>query len=118
MDAARIGAQRPAAQGLLPAAPEPPATAVPSGPGLIVQIYGRHYHNARTRPTAQYVRDTLITTLAGKEMHDMGVSYPVLIKPEHPGPEKIVIPSPKHGGNDDGSARGDGGFAGHGRAAA
>ncbi len=79
----------------------------PSGPGLIVQIYGRHYHNAEDEPDgARYVRETLIKNLASQEMHDMGVSYPVLIKPERIGPEEIIIPSPKRKGAEAGLGQG------------
>ncbi|MEI8373415.1 MAG: type IV pilus assembly protein PilM [Planctomycetota bacterium] len=79
----------------------------PSGPGLIVQLYGRHYHNAdddKEGEGAQYVRNTLIKALASKKMHDLGVSYPVLIKPEPISPEEIFIPGPKRKGGDAGGA--------------
>ena len=73
----------------------------PSGPGLIVQIYGRHYHNADDEVgREQYVRNTLIKALASEKMHAMGVSYPVLIDPEAIGQEEIVIPGPKRRDND------------------
>jgi len=87
----------------------------PHGPGLIVQIYGKHYHNAEGEKEdgAQYVRNTLMKALASKKMHDMGVSYPVLIKPEPIGVEEILIPSPKRRSGDAGAAglpRAAGGF--------
>ena len=81
----------------------------PSGPGLIVQIYGRHYHNAedaKGEEGGRYVHDTLITALASQKMHDMGVSYPVLIQPGKILPEDIVIPSPKRKGSDVGGPGG------------
>jgi type IV pilus assembly protein PilM len=68
----------------------------PTGPGTIVQIYGQHYHNASDEPDAgQYVRDTLMKNLCSDKMRAMGVSYPVLIKPEQPKDVEIVIPGPK-----------------------
>jgi type IV pilus assembly protein PilM len=74
----------------------------PSGPGLIVQIYGKHYHNADDEPDGStYVRQTLIKELASERMHAMGVSYPVLIMPEPISPEEVVIPSPKRRDGDD-----------------
>ena len=73
----------------------------PSGPGLIVQVFGRHFHNADDETEGpQYVRDTLIKNLAGEKMHALGVSYPVLINPEKNAREEILIPSPKHKGNE------------------
>jgi len=82
----------------------------PSGPGMIVQLYGRHYHNAdddKEGEGAQYVRNTLIKALASKKMHDLGVSYPVLIKPEPISVHAIPIPSPKRKGSDAGLVGGD-----------
>jgi type IV pilus assembly protein PilM len=74
----------------------------PTGPGFIVQIYGRHYHNANgiKDEGKPYVLHTLMTALASKRMHDLGVSFPVLINPEPIGPEEIVIPGPKRAGGD------------------
>jgi type IV pilus assembly protein PilM len=73
----------------------------PTGPGLIVQIYGRHYHNAEDEQEGNpYVREVLMKKLTSKMMRDMGVSYPVLIKPEKIESEKIVIPSPKRKNSD------------------
>jgi len=90
----------------------PPANG-PTGPGLIVQVYGRHYHNAEGAKLdgAQYVIQTLITNLASAKMHDLGVSYPVLVRPEKIVAEEIVIPSPKrrpNAGKPDGSGMGMG----------
>jgi len=69
----------------------------PAGPGTIIQIYGRHYHNAPDeKGGGQYIYDTLLTKLASKEMHDLGVSYPVLIKNAQLDKEEIAIPAPKH----------------------
>ena len=44
-----------------------------------MQIYGKHFHNAKDQKekSSQYVYSTLLTNLASKEMHDLGVSYPV-----------------------------------------
>jgi hypothetical protein len=69
---------------------------------LIVQIYGRHYHNAEGAKLdgAQYVIETLISKLASQKMHDLGVSYPVLVKPGRIEREEILIPSPKRRPND------------------
>ncbi|MGO9108787.1 MAG: type IV pilus assembly protein PilM [Thermoguttaceae bacterium] len=81
------------------------SSAGPSGAGRIVQIYGRHYHNADDDVDGQmYVRNTLMKNLASKKMLDMGVSFPVLIRPGGVGPEEIVIPSPKRSGSDAGAA--------------
>jgi type IV pilus assembly protein PilM len=73
----------------------------PSGPGYIVQIYGKHFHNAKDQKVAssQYVYSQLLTKLASKEMYDLGVSYPVLVKPAPNDKEEIVIPGAKHGEN-------------------
>ncbi len=78
----------------------------PSGPGIIVQIYGRHYHNAAnvTKGTS-YVVNTLLAKLASDEMHKLGVSYPVLLKPEQNDNEEIVVPGPKHAGADPGGVQ-------------
>ena len=38
--------------------------------------------------------------LASERMHDLGVSYPVLINPEKIVPEEIIIPSPKRRASD------------------
>ena len=72
----------------------------PTGPGIIVQVYGRHFHNAREDKSqgTQYVYDTLLTKLASKEMHDLGVSYPVIVQPLPNDHEEIIIPSPKRSG--------------------
>ncbi len=83
----------------------------PAGPGLIVQISGKHYHNADDEPdAAHYVRQTLIKALASEKMHAMGVSYPVLINPEAIGLEPIVIPSPKRRGSGPGDNKPAGGM--------
>ena len=73
----------------------------PSGPGVIVQIYGRHYHNADDETDGpQYVRESLMKALASQKMLEQGISYPVLIDPEadrkrrnrDPRAEAAVIP--------------------------
>ncbi len=73
----------------------------PTGPGMIVQIYGKHFHNDKKQQEVgtQYVYSTLLTKLASKEMHDLGVSYPVLVKPAPNDKEEIVIPGPKRSEN-------------------
>ncbi len=73
----------------------------PSGPGLIVQIFGKHYHNASDEEEgAQYVRKTLMKELASQRMLDLGVSYPVLVNPQNIQADAIPIPSPKGGATD------------------
>jgi len=71
----------------------------PSGPGLIVQIYGRHYHNPAgaelQKEGPEFVRNTLMKSLASRKMFDLGVSFPVLINPDKVAPEEIEIPAPK-----------------------
>jgi hypothetical protein len=47
--------------------------------------------------------------LAEEKMHEMGVSYPVLINPEAIGPEDIVIPVPKRHGDVAGAGKAGGG---------
>ena len=66
-----------------------------------MQIYGKHFHNAKTQREVgtQYVYSTLLTKLASKEMHDLGVSYPVLVKPAQTEKEEIIIPGPKRSDN-------------------
>ena len=83
-----------------------------------MQIYGRHYHNADDEDDGiQYVRKTLMKNLASQKMFDMGVSYPVLIKPGPILPAEIPIPSPKRRGDDTGAALPAGGMSGGGDAA-
>ena len=92
----------PAAPGApsLGAAAGPPSAAGPSGRGRIVQIYGRHFHNDPSGVTSSaYVHYTLLTKLASQKMVDLGVSFPVLIKPESLDYEPITIPGPKHAGD-------------------
>ena len=86
----------------------------PTGPGIIVQIYGKHFHNARDQKEGgtQYVISTLLTKLASKEMRDLGVSYPVLVKPAPNDKEEIVIPGPKR--SDNTASQGFGGGGGFG----
>jgi type IV pilus assembly protein PilM len=86
----------------------------PTGPGIIVQIYGKHFHNAKTqRETgSQYVYSNLLTKLAGNDMHDLGVSYPVLVKPAPNDKEEIMIPGPKRGDNAAANPFGGGGGLG------
>jgi type IV pilus assembly protein PilM len=70
----------------------------PTGPGTIVQICGRHYHNAAGSTGAAYIYATLIKELASQRMYQLGVSYPVLVKNEPIVKEEIVIPGPKRKG--------------------
>ena len=89
----------------------------PTGPGFIVQIYGKHFHNAKNQQEVgtQYVISTLLTKLAGKDMHDLGVSYPVLVKPAPTDKEEIVIPGPKRSENSGNPVFGSGNIGpGHG----
>ncbi len=77
-----------------------------------MQIYGRHYHNAKTRQPAngaQYVIYTLMKALASKKIHDLGVSYPALINPPQIEDVEIVIPVPKRKSNVEGAGKGGGG---------
>ena len=66
-----------------------------------MQVYGKHFHNAKDQKekSSQYVYSTLLTKLASKEMHDLGVSYPVLIMPEQIAKDKINIPGAKRSDN-------------------
>ena len=74
----------------------------PTGKGRIVQIWGRHYHNADKAKAddeaGPYVEKMLLTKLASQKMHDMGVSYPVLINPGEIETIAIPIPVPKRQG--------------------
>ena len=71
----------------------------PTGPGHIVQIYGRHFHNDRSGVAGTaYVHNTLVTKLASRKMVDLGVSFPVLVKPPSLDIEEIQLPAPKHEG--------------------
>jgi type IV pilus assembly protein PilM len=68
----------------------------PTGPGTIVQIYGKHYHNAEDEEDADtYLRHTLMKNLASEKMHAMGVSFPVLVEVKPVEAEAITIPGPK-----------------------
>ena len=76
-----------------------PSSNGPSGAGRIVQIYGRHFHNDPKGVTSSdYVYNTLLTKLASQKMVDLGVSFPVLLRPESIGWEDIVVPGPKRAG--------------------
>ncbi len=81
----------------------------PTGPGIIVQVYGRHYHNnSGSDEGHEFVLGRLVKKLASPEMVALGVSYPVLIKPEKIAWTDIPIPEPKlHG--DSGTSEGHGG---------
>jgi type IV pilus assembly protein PilM len=106
-----------------PAAPGPPTNAnagaggpqQPTGPGWIIQIKGHHFHNATDISTvrgAEYVRTTLIqklrtgkVKLAGGDkggteevnMQELGVSFPVLVKPLKPVPVDLPLPTAQTG---------------------
>jgi type IV pilus assembly protein PilM len=83
----------------------------PSGPGWIVQIYGRHYHNADNEDEGvPYVQKTLLKALSSEKMREMGVSYPVLINPEAIVQEEIPIPNPKRQESDAAAAQSAGGM--------
>jgi type IV pilus assembly protein PilM len=86
----------------------------PTGKGIIVQIYGKHFHNDKKQSaiSTQYVYNTLLTALASKEMHDLGVSYPVLVKPAPNDKEPINIPGPKRADNPATPAFNPGGMGG------
>jgi type IV pilus assembly protein PilM len=84
-----------------------PAGEAPTGAATIVQVYGRHFHNADDEVDGgTYVRETLMKNLTSPKMRDMGVSCPVLIKPEPIAAEEIVIPGPKRKESPDGSLSG------------
>lgn len=72
-----------------------PAEEGPTGEGVIVQLYGHHYHNGRTvrEEGAEYVEKHLLAALTGKQMQDLGVSYPVLLRPGGIYEEVITPPS-------------------------
>jgi type IV pilus assembly protein PilM len=93
--------------------PAPGADPGPSGPGWIVKITGHHYHNSDTQLGAKFVTDTLIKSLMTGEiklptgekdpktggpklesvtLKDLGISYPVLVKPG--GIVRETIPNP------------------------
>ncbi len=78
-----------------------------------MQIYGRHYHNAKKAGAhddgAPYVIATLMTALASKKMHDLGVSYPALINPPSIEDVEIVIPVPRRHGDVADAGKGGGG---------
>ncbi len=97
------GAVSPGAQAAGAAAPGVAGATAPSsgptGPGYIVQIYGRHFHNDRSGVAgAEYVYNTLVTKLASRKMFDLGVSFPVLVQPPSLDIEEIQLPAPKHEG--------------------
>jgi type IV pilus assembly protein PilM len=79
----------PAAPPASPGAPAPPPASDlgPSGPAMIVQIVGHHYHNTGKLQGTEFVQRTLVDKLDSKEMADLGVSYPVLVQP---GPNHTV----------------------------
>jgi type IV pilus assembly protein PilM len=72
----------------------------PTGPGWVIQLKGKHYHNSEEAGLhlgATYVRETLIAAIQSKEpnvklpgpsgkdewvtMHDLGISYPLVRDP-------------------------------------
>ncbi|MEN6457679.1 MAG: pilus assembly protein PilM [Thermoguttaceae bacterium] len=104
------GAPAPGAPQQTPAgAPAPSPAESPKGPGWIVQISGRHYHNLdQANQGEHYVRTTLIQRLRdgrvqlptgiGEKpemvsMKDLGISCPVLINPRKLHPAEIVDPN-------------------------
>jgi len=108
-DAADPGAASPA--GGDPAAGGEAPKVGPSGPGWVIALTGRHYHNSDRAGKdlgAQYVRDTFIRALQTKKiklpagvgsskeetltLKQLGLSYPVLVSP---GPiEDMVVENP------------------------
>jgi type IV pilus assembly protein PilM len=64
----------------------------PSGPGMVVQIMGHHYHNSGIPDGAEYVRQKLLKKLAepNGDMQKAGCSHFVLLKPGRI--ESVVIP--------------------------
>lgn len=65
--------------------PAPPGSDLgPTGPGMIVQIMGHHYHNKTNQAAVgnEFVRRTLIDKLAGPELAQLGVSWPILVRPQ------------------------------------
>ena len=102
--------QRPAAGRPRRPAPRRAGGDGPSGPGLIVQIYGRHYHNADdVDEGAHYVRDTLIKTWPAKKCTTWASPIRCSSSPEKIDPEEIIIPSPKRRGSDAGEPEARGG---------
>ena len=53
----------------------------PTGPGTVVQIMGHHYHNTGNIRGPEFVLRTLLAKLASPEMVQLGVSWPVLVRP-------------------------------------
>jgi hypothetical protein len=47
-----------------------------------VQIMGHHYHNTGQPRGHEFIQRTLLDKLASPEMAQLGVSWPVLVKPE------------------------------------
>jgi len=108
-DAADPGAASPA--GGDPAAGGEAPKVGPSGPGWVIALTGRHYHNSDRAGKdlgAQYVRDTFLRALQTKKiklpagvgsskeetltLKQLGLSYPVLVSP---GPiEDMVVENP------------------------
>jgi type IV pilus assembly protein PilM len=74
-------AAAPAGAGGTPA-PAPGGDLGPTGPGRIVQIMGHHYHNTGQLRGHEFVQRTLLDKLASPEMAQLGVSWPVLVRPE------------------------------------
>jgi hypothetical protein len=93
-------AAAPAAPGA-PTAPGPggPAEsdAGPTGPGVIVQLIGHHYHNTGNVTGAEYLRNTLLKNLSSSPLQPPGSSYAVLLKPERIESEVIVTPRATRG---------------------
>ncbi len=86
--------------GAVPVGAAPAGTGVavgeaPTGAGIIVQIYGHHYHNDKAPRGMQFVKSTLLKELAGPEMRSLGVSFPILLKPENITQESIPLPGPR-----------------------
>ncbi len=87
----------------------------PTGPGWIIQIRGHHFHNASDIHTvrgAEYVRKTLVREAAYRQgevgrrrqgaaeevtMQELGISFPVLVKPQKPVPVDLPLPTAQTG---------------------
>ncbi len=79
------------------------AEAGPTGPGMIVQLVGYHYHNSNSSELqgAEYVKNTLLKNLATGPVRSLGGAYPVLLKPGRVETEEIVAPRAMRGAGRD-----------------
>ncbi|MGD0900930.1 MAG: type IV pilus assembly protein PilM [Thermoguttaceae bacterium] len=102
------GAPPPANPGgpMAPGVPPPPPTGDvgPTGPGIIVQLMGHHFHNSGQLRGAEFVQKTLLERLNSPEMVQLGVSYPILVKPEINVTVEIITPRPVIGAGPAGGA--------------